>query len=294
MPDDLPIRLAAFEWLGRQVEAHGDVLRWALISRGFDYQGERVPLVSQQGIFKPRVMELPLSIRTSAHSPYDDAFGDVLLYRYRGTDAFHRENQGLREAMRRHLPLVYFHALEAGRYFAKWPVYVVHDDPGALAFTVSVDDAEYGRPGPEEFEVGEVRRRYVTATFRRRLHQEAFRERVLRAYRESCAMCRLRHRELLDAAHIVADREPEGEPRVTNGLALCKLHHAAFDSFFVTVDPDYRIVVRADVLAESDGPMLVHGLQELEGRRIGLPGRTDQRPSRDALAVRLERFRRAG
>jgi hypothetical protein len=64
MPDS-EIRRAAFEWLAAQVEIHGDVLPWALLVRGFELRGERVPLVSMQGIFKPRVMELPLSIRTA-------------------------------------------------------------------------------------------------------------------------------------------------------------------------------------------------------------------------------------
>ena len=52
----------------------------------------------------------------------------------------------------------------------------------------------------------------------RRLHQATFRERVLHAYRTSCAICRLRHRELLDAAHILPDGHPRGEPVVPNGL----------------------------------------------------------------------------
>ena len=58
-----------------------------------------------------------------------------------------------------------------------------------------------------------------------------------------------------------ADRDPEGEPKVSNGLALCKLHHAAFDCHIIGVNPDYRVEVRVDVLEEIDGPMLEHGLQ---------------------------------
>ena len=295
MSDGLPLRLAAFDWLSHQVEAHGDVLPWAILQQGFDFQGARVPLLSQQGIFKPRLLALPLSIRTVAGGPYDDVSqGSVLLYRYRGTDPFHRDNRGLREAMRQHVPLVYFHALEPGRYMASWPVYVVGDDPAGLTFTVQVDSAVYPLPETADFDLGEPRREYVTATFRRRLHQAAFRERVLSAYRERCAMCRLRHRELLDAAHIVADRDLAGEPRISNGLSLCKLHHAAFDNLFVTVDADYRVVVRRDVLDEEDGPMLRHGLQELHGVVIGLPRRVEWRPSREGLEERLGRFRAAG
>ena len=62
-----------------------------------------MPLLSQQGIFKPRVMELPLSLRTSLGGPYDDGFGPdgLLRYKYRGTDPQHRDNRGLRESMRR-------------------------------------------------------------------------------------------------------------------------------------------------------------------------------------------------
>ncbi|HVT59669.1 MAG TPA: HNH endonuclease [Thermoanaerobaculia bacterium] len=291
MIEDTAIRLAAFDWLRHQVAVHGEVLPWSLLVRGFEHGGQRVPLVSQQGIFKPKLLNLPLSIRTAAAGPYDDSMSPegVLLYRYRGTDRLHRENVGLRHAMEGRVPLVYFHALSEGRYLAAWPVYIVGDEPGQLSFTVAVDDSAHALQGAD-FEIAEPRREYVTATFRRRLHQLAFRERVLRAYRERCAMCRLRHRELLDAAHIVPDQEPEGLPSISNGLSLCKLHHTAFDNLFVTVDPDYRVVVRADVLDEKDGPMLLHGLQELHGRPIELPRRAEWMPSRDALFQHLRRF----
>jgi putative restriction endonuclease len=289
--EDFAIRLAAFDWLRRQVAVHGDVLPWSLLIRGFEYAGERVPLVSQQGIFKPKLLDLPLSIRTATKGQYDDVVSPegLLLYRYRGTDRFHRENVGLRHAMENRAPLVYFHGLSEGRYLAAWPVYVVGDDPGRLTFSVAVDDSANALR-MVAFEIAEPRREYVTATFRRRLHQLAFRERVLRAYRERCAMCRLRHRELLDAAHIVPDQEPEGVPSVSNGLSLCKLHHAAFDSLFVTVNLDYRVIVREDVLDEKDGPMLLHGLQELHGRPIELPRRAEWLPSLGLLSQHLKRF----
>ena len=304
MPDP-EIRRTAFEWLATQVEVHGDVLPWALLVRGFEHRGERVPLVSMQGIFKPRVMELPLSIRTASEGgPYEDSFTaeTLLRYRYRGTDPQHRDNVGLRAAWRREVPLVYFHGIVPGRYLAAWPVFIVGDDPQALAFTVAVDDERMVLPLAAEVGEGswiaegeaDARRRYVTSLVRRRLHQRSFRERVLRAYREQCAFCRLRHAELLDAAHIVADREDRGEPLVRNGVSLCKLHHAAFDALFLTIRPDDdRIVVRADILTEEDGPMLVHGLQGLHGRRIEHPRSPELRPDPELLAARYDRFVRA-
>jgi putative restriction endonuclease len=98
---------------------------------------------------------------------------------------------------------------------------------------------------------------------------------------------------LLDAAHITPDSDESGDPFVSNGLALCKLHHAAFDRFFFTVRPDYRIEVRPSILTEVDGPMLVVGLQEIEGQLIQLPHRPEQRPDPDRLEKRLAAFREA-
>jgi putative restriction endonuclease len=134
------------------------------------------------------------------------------------------------------------------------------------------------------------RRSYITANVRQRVHQSAFRERVLRAYREQCAMCKLRHSELLDAAHIIPDGEPDGDPIVPNGLSLCKLHHAAFDRGFLGIRPDYVVEVRQDILHENDGPMLLHGLKEMHEKRIFLPRNASQRPSESLLERRYSRF----
>jgi putative restriction endonuclease len=116
---------------------------------------------------------------------------------------------------------------------------------------------------------------------------------VLAAYREHCAICRLRHHQLLEAAHIIADRDPEGEPRISNGVALCKLHHAAFDCHIVGVSPDYRVEVRLDVLNEIDGPMLKHGLQAFHGSALLVPSRDAHKPDRHALEERYAVFRKA-
>jgi putative restriction endonuclease len=98
---------------------------------------------------------------------------------------------------------------------------------------------------------------------------------------------------LLDAAHILADKDERGRPEVPNGLALCKIHHGAFDADILGISPDHRIAIRADILQEIDGPMLKHGLQEMNDRFIVVPERAALRPNRDFLAERFERFRAA-
>lgn len=269
---DAQIRLAAFRFLEEQTGQTSDdgALSRKLLEKGFEYEGQRVPLMGPAGIFKPRVCEMPISITTvpiveGETRPYDDIVGDdgLLRYRYRGTDPMHADNVGLRTAMQQRVPLIYFHGVVPGLYVAEWPVYIVGDDPVHLTFTVSVDERRFASLGsiPAETAESEIRRRYVTRLFRQRLHQREFRERVVRAYQYHCAVCRLRRDELLDAAHIVPDADPSGVPSVANGLALCTLHHAAFDRQLIGITPDYIVHVRQDVLKQEDGPMLIHGLQ---------------------------------
>lgn len=298
---DARCRAAAFEALGELVELHGDVLPRSELAEGFTLDGRRIPLLGPQGIFKPGIMSVPLSMTTVPSGPYDDGFDDfgMLHYRYRGADPFHRDNVGLRFAMEEQLPLVYFHRVVKGKYVAAWPVFIVGDDPARLSFEVQVDDAEHVglgelRPLMLVRDGGaDARRQYVTTLVRRRLHQRTFRERVLMAYQRVCAFCRFRHEELLEAAHITPDSDPLGEPVVSNGLSLCQLHHGAFDRHFLAVRPDHRVEVRSDLLEEVDGPTLV-GIQSLHGRLIELPRRATDRPAVERLERRYEEFLRQG
>lgn len=200
--------------------------------------------------------------------------------------------------MQKETPLVYFHGVVPGKYLAVWPVFVTGDDPGSLVFRVAVDDFSTARrilDGQTVIEENpEIRRAYITSNVRVRLHQRSFREKVLAAYRSQCALCRLRHTELLDAAHIIPDSDPLGEARVDNGLSLCRLHHAAYDSFLLTINPDYIVEIRKDILDEIDGPMLQHGLKEMHNVRIILPHAQVQRPNRELLELRYQRFRSEG
>jgi len=302
MDIDLQVRLAAFNWLTEQVNSHGDVLSRKLLEQGFEFQGQRIPLIAPQGIFKPQVLDLPLSITTAPKGPYDDYFGkdNFLLYRYRGTDPNHRDNVGLRKVFETKRPLVYFHGIEPGKYLATYPVYIIGDDPSHLTFKIAVDDAlpsfDYSvtNISRQIAEVSDARHAYLTSTVKVRLQQRSFREKVLDAYRSQCAFCRLKHRELLDAAHIIPDNQPEGKSTIQNGLSLCKLHHAAYDAFIIGLTPDFIIHVREDVLEEEDGPVLQHGLKGLHKTKLILPSVKSNYPSRGALEWRYNRFTRAG
>jgi putative restriction endonuclease len=301
---DQRVRIAAFEFLRSQTELRGEVLPRGLLAEGFRFDGQRVPLIGPQGIFKPAVLpEMPLTITTvpvieGRERPYEDEMDEngLLLYRYRGTDPSHRDNAGLRLAMRRAVPLIYLFGVVRGEYMPVWPVFIVRDNPESLAFSVAVDlkDTAVMETADLVSNLSDARRAYVTRVTQQRLHQAGFRVRVIRAYQERCTVCRLRHFELLDAAHILPDRHPKGDPTVSNGLALCKLHHAAFDGKILGVRPDLIVEIREDILREKDGPMLVHGLQGFQGSQILIPTRRDLQPDRNFLAERYEIFRKAG
>lgn len=294
------IRARAFVFLRNAVERYGDVLPWQVLTREFSYEGTAIPLIGVSGIWKPRVFsKVPFSITTTHDSPgrqapYDDALDAQgrLSYRYRGSDPMHRDNVGLRLAMSGGVPLAYFFGINRGEYLATWPVYVVEDHPTSMTFSIAIDDrvAPVAPQGAGTGMAAEARREYVTAITLRRLHQQKFRARVLHAYRNCCAICRLKHVDLLDAAHIIPDSDPRGAPVVPNGLSLCKIHHAAFDRHILGIAPSLTVEIREDVLREVDGPMLRYGLQEMNGARIILPRGAEMRPNPDLIAARYEMF----
>ncbi len=201
--------------------------------------------------------------------------------------------------MNRQIPLIYFHSVVKGEYVPAWPVFIQDDDVANLTFTVALDTQEVvERLGSGDIARDESlsygRRSYLTATYLARLHQSSFRLKVLRAYQNQCTLCRIKHPELLDAAHIIADKHEAGDPIVPNGLSLCKIHHAAFDANIIGITPDYIIKVRNDILFETDGPMLKHGLQDLDNTMIVLPSRRLNWPDPERLEIRYDQFLRAG
>ena len=180
---------------------------------------------------------------------------------------------------------------------ALWPAFIQADSPDTLTFTVACDDANILADAQVDQiadEDSEIRRRYITSVSRTRLHQGIFRERVLKAYRHQCTLCRLKHVPLLEAAHIMPDSDARGEPRVTNGLSLCKIHHAAYDQHIIGISTDYKAVVREDILEEVDGPMLKYGIQQMNGLKLQLPRAEEHKPDREFLSERFDAFIKAG
>ena len=298
---DTLMRLAAFEHIRRLNEVH-DHLTATELKPGFLFQGERIPLINpQRGIFKPQQMRFLLSIRTVFPKPggkvwYDDQRevhrqifqGDETIdYAFMGQNPDAADNRWLKEAYENQIPIIYFLGIAPGRYQALLPTFISGWDGQALKARVT-----FG-PNPETLipPADSLERRYALRAVKQRLHQATFREAVITAYNGRCALSGLPEPLLFDAAHIIADKDERlGQPVVSNGIPLSKIHHAAFDAHLIGIDPDFRMHVSDRLLGQNDGPML-EALKQLDGRSIRLPGRAKDQPDRDRLAVRFERFK---
>jgi putative restriction endonuclease len=305
--DGSQLRQAAFDHVNRLAVLGGGVLASADLAAGFEFGGERIPLVNpQRGIFKPRQMAALLSIRTvfprqGGRVWYDDqrdvhrqiyAGDDVVDYAFMGTDPNSPDNRWLREAMQEQVPVIYFLGTSPGRYQPITPTFIVGWHPERLrvqlAFGAIVGaSAQTAPPAAPE-------RRYALREVKARLHQASFRDAVLAAYGGRCAISHLPEPRLLDAAHIVMDADEQlGQPIVSNGLPLTKIHHAAFDANLIGIDADFGIHVAERLLEIHDGPFLEIGLKQIAGTRIELPRRVEDRPDRDRLALRFDQFKKS-
>lgn len=315
-PDrDRRIRLKAFEHVGA-LERRFKSLKWGQIAAGFNFEGERIHLATRaKGIFKPKQMSTLLSIKTVIPKTgrkiwYDDqhqanqaAFEKRDHFRYdfeKGGPKTHG-NALLRHAWEEGIPIIYFFPLRPPsyqrppRYQAIVPAFIVGWDPVAAECRVCPRNLALGSPMIDQklpsLSESDVERRYHMRLTRQRLHQSLFREVVLDAYGGQCAISGLPERTLLDAAHIVEDGDEKlGQPTVQNGLPLSNIHHKAYDSDLIGIDPDYRVHVSERLLELHDGPML-DALKGVDGSRIRLPGRRRDRPDPQRLEHRFERFR---
>jgi putative restriction endonuclease len=220
---DTLMRVAAFERVRGLNEIH-DHLTGTELEPGFLFRGERIPLVNpQRGIFKPHQMRFLLSIKTVFPKPggrvwYDDQRDvhrqifqgeETVDYAFMGKNPDAADNRWLREAYENQIPVIYFLGVAPGRYQALLPTFIAGWDGQALKSRVT-----FG-PNPETLAPpsDSAERRYALRAVKQRLHQATFREAVIAAYDGRCAFSGLPEPLLLDAAHIMADKDERlGQP----------------------------------------------------------------------------------
>jgi putative restriction endonuclease len=129
-----------------------------------------------------------------------------------GQDANAADNRWLREAFENQVPIIYFLGIAPGRYQGMLPAFISGWDASALKARVVFGVPDQSTLAPHE---NALERRYALRVVKQRLHQASFREAVITAYNGRCALSGLPERMLLDAAHIVADKDERlGQPEV--------------------------------------------------------------------------------
>lgn len=277
-----------------------DIVPITALREGFVHEGRRISFGSfQRGIHRSRAQKGPaaLTLMTAAPrpgrpAPYEDVVDPgarTILYHYRSGPPDQPDNRALRAAHELEAPVIYFLGVSPGQYQVISPVFVREDDPtsGLVLLEVGLPFADTQGDGIVSSEG--ARREQFTMVLRR-LDQVRFRYDVLRAYRERCAVCALREPQLIEAAHIVAYTEPDAVSTVVNGIALCAIHHLAYDRNLMGIDPACVVHISERLLRERDGPMLTSGLQGFHGERMTLPRHPEDRPDRGRLARRFDQF----
>ncbi|WP_258070019.1 HNH endonuclease [Arthrobacter sp. SX1312] len=244
-------------------------------------------LPSSHGTVIPPGFDIPVSLTlspsvsgTGLARAVDDA--GMLRYPHEKQGRTARADQGLLSALETCVPLVVLAPMGDSTYQAVFPVYVhryLHRD---RVFDLDVSGAYLSlRAGIAP----EYERRWTVGTTRQRLHQPVFRRDVLQAYNSQCAVCGLSIAGLLDAAHIVPDRDDHGIASVINGLALCKNHHAAFDAGLLAVADDLTIHVSRSIMNSGPDEAVDRLLRDYDGRKLAvIPAIAAWRPDPDLLA----------
>ena len=304
--EELAFRESAFAWIRAQ-QLHKPFFTREDLSQ-FSFGGATHRLIGLfTGIWKVTALsDSAIAISTSyvpdgSQRPYEDGEGPDGLQRYkwRGTDPNQSDNRALRRAMQRNLPMLWLVGIghvpgtTQQIFDVRYPVYLIGEEPAEHQFVVALEQDQKIIPSGEPVAVQEIVKRYNERIVKVRYHQPLFRARVIHAYEERCAVCRLPFTELLEAAHIRPDSQG-GSTKISNGMSLCKIHHGAYDADIIGISPDYTIHVKDSVLATFDGPTLQHSIKEMDGEALRqIPKETASKPDRELLAERFEKFQKA-
>jgi putative restriction endonuclease len=141
----------------------------------------------------------------------------------------------------------------------------------------------------ESADESQAARRYDLVETIRAYRDAKFRPAVLRAYRYKCAVCKCALK-LVDAAHIIPISYPQSTDDVTNGLALCRLHHGAYDNGLLGVRSDYQVITNPVHEKSLATLRLDMGLDEFKRAlpsAISVPTVIEARPDPDKLTMGL-------
>ena len=148
-------------------------------------------------------------------------------------------------------------------------------------------------PRPENYNPFDRKKKVVKTTIESAIRTRGFRQAVIEAYSCKCSICGMKINSPdflsweVEAAHIVP-HSFWGRDDIWNGLALCHLHHWAFDVGWLTLRDDYMIHVSSQIhsLPSDFGRFgdyeFIRALSN-KSTRIFLPSSSELHPHRNAI-----------
>ncbi|WP_165929555.1 HNH endonuclease [Pseudocnuella soli] len=111
-----------------------------------------------------------------------------------------------------------------------------------------------------------------------------FKKEIPKIYNHTCAISRMRiitdaDIQMIDACHIVPFSQSHDDT-ITNGISLCPNLHRAFDRGLISLDGEYRVLVKPFKEQEN-----FYSIKQFEARQILLPNSNHYFPAQENLAA---------
>jgi putative restriction endonuclease len=139
----------------------------------------------------------------------------------------------------------------------------------------------------ENIQIQDIDRKTTVISVSKKIRDVNFRKRVLTAYTFRCAVCGIQLK-LVEAAHIIPVYHENGTDETRNGLALCALHHKAYDQGLIIVGENYSVLTNQGHINELKKLNLDDGLANFtQALRpiILLPPSISDRPHTEYLRI---------
>jgi len=149
------------------------------------------------------------------------------------------------------------------------------------------------QPRPEQYIPFDERQKNKITKKITRIRSRSFRQAIIEAYNFTCSVCGLKINSPdslsweVEAAHIVPHRL-NGKDDIWNGIALCRLHHWAFDVGWFSFSNNYRMLISPqlrNVIGDfgNIGDMAVFRNSLVSDKRILLPDNASFYPHENSI-----------
>ncbi|HJS20951.1 MAG TPA: HNH endonuclease [Anaerolineales bacterium] len=152
--------------------------------------------------------------------------------------------------------------------------------------TILSDITQDAKISEAHIKIRDLERGKTFLSLSKRIREMSFQKRVLNVYSYRCAFCG--SFESVEAAHIIPVNHENSTDETRNGLALCALHHRAYDQALITIVEDYSVILNRNQTDEFQKLKLDGGLAKFTKELrpiILLPPAINDRPHKEYIKI---------